>query len=849
MADKDETTRRPSSSIGGFLRNITPSRMRPSFSRKSESGSSGNSADPSPQRESRSGSFMKRVSGAAVTKQKKRNVITNRTDEDYDDFHKVVVNKSEEHKASILKALQGHFLFQDLAPSSLRDLVDVMKPRTHGPTEDVVTQGALGEEFFVMVNGTAEVLIEGVGKVHQYENVGAFGELALMYSAPRAATIRTVTKCDLYTLDLRTFRFVLAQANESGLMARVNFLRKVKLLQGLGDNQITRIAGALTEETFKDGTYIIKQGDMGDAFYIINHGNVKCTATKDNGSETDLITLKDGDYFGEMALMLDEPRHANCIAVNGEAVCFKLSKVDFLSMFGPLQALLEKQMRLRILKSVPLLAMLSDDELSKVAKAMRVQMFNPGSSIIKEGESGSRFYIINDGVVSVTQNKKGVETELAQLKENDYFGERALIKNEPRKASVSAVTAVELLVLEQKWFQQLLLPSAQGSIEDEMKRREDKRAMSASAKASGASQGAADAAGSNVGGGGGSAAAAASKPQKAKPKFEELKFFGVIGTGTFGRVKLVQQAGTDRVMALKCMAKHQIVSSHQEKNILNEKNILDECSHPFVLEQVATYQSPDELFILMEIIQGGELWSYIYEKTDVIARSPLGGFVEPVAQFYAACVISAFGYIHSLGCAYRDLKPENLLMDATGYIKIIDFGFAKHIPFEKRGKMHQKSFTLCGTPEYLSPELVLSKGHDKSADYWALGCLVYELLCGRTPFAHDNHQEVFKRILQSAKYLRCPSKMNPSVTDLISKLLTPNATMRLGNLEGNTDDIKEHPWFKDVSFEWARLDKRGYKAPYLPKIKDPLDTSNFDDYPEDEPVKSYKGNQEIFKSF
>ena len=120
-------------------------------------------------------------------------------------------------------------------------------------------------------------------------------------------------------------------------------------------------------------------------------------------------------------------------------------------------------------------------------------------------------------------------------------------------------------------------------------------------------------------------------------------------------------------------------------------------------------------------------------------------------------------YIHSLGCAYRDLKPENLLMDATGYLKVIDFGFAKHIPFEKKGKIHQKSFTLCGTPEYLSPELVLSKGHDKSADYWALGCLIYELLVGRTPFAHDNHQEVFKRILQSAKSLRCPSKMNPTV--------------------------------------------------------------------------------------
>ena len=214
------------------------------------------------------------ASDGARTKKKHRDVITNRTDEDYDHYEKVVVAKSATHKTAILKALQGHFLFGDLAPSSLRDLVDVMKPRTHQPGEVVIQQGDLGEEFFVLVEGVCDVLIQGVGKVHQYDNVGAFGELALMYSSPRAATIRAATASQLFILDLRTFRMVLAQANENGLMAKVNFLRKVKLLEGLGDNQITKIAGALTEEKFTEGTYIIKQGEIGDAFYIINEGRV-----------------------------------------------------------------------------------------------------------------------------------------------------------------------------------------------------------------------------------------------------------------------------------------------------------------------------------------------------------------------------------------------------------------------------------------------------------------------------------------------------------------------------------------------------------------------------------------------
>jgi len=615
-------------------------------------------------------------------KRKKRTVIANRTDEDYANFNKVVIPKSEPHRAAILKALQGHFLFGDLGPNSLKDLVGVMKPRSVAPGNDVITQGALGEEFFVLVEGVCEVLIEGVGKVHQYDNLGAFGELALMYSSPRAATIRATTKSELYTLDLRTFRFVLTQA--SAFMDRVKFLRKLAFLEPLGDNKVTQIARALTEETYRDGTYIIRQGDMGDAFYIIETGKVKCTVTKSKGSEAsevDLVTLEAGENFGEMALMLDGRRHANCIAFGSDVTCLKLPKNKFVNMFGPLQAMFERQMRMRILRSVPLLSILSIDELSKVAEIVDVQRVDPGTRIIKEGDYGIFFYIVNAGTVKVTQRRFGRNKELALLRENDYFGERALIKNEPRKASVTAVTTVELLVLEQKLFQQLILPSAQGNIEELMAQRgkeaNARREMEASLRVHKKKS-----------------VSFGNDPARPRIPFEELRLVKKIGAGTFGRVKLVHHRTSNRVLALKCMSKAQIVSKHQEKNVMNEKNILDECAHPFILEQIATYQNAAELFILMELIQGGELWTYMYEKTDLIPRGPMGGFTEPTAHFYSGCLVSALGYIHSLGVAYRDLKPENLLMDSTGYIKIIDFGFAKHIPFMKKGKLQQKKLYL-----------------------------------------------------------------------------------------------------------------------------------------------------------
>lgn len=166
----------------------------------------------------------------------------------------------------------------------------------------------------MLTSGRAVVLVNG-NQVHQYDETGAFGELSLMYNAPRAATVRAATECTLYSLDLRSFRFILSKTASSGLMAKCDFLKKVPLLKPLPDNIISQIASALIEERFKDKDYIIRQGDEGDKFYIINEGSVRCTSTKENGSEVDLITLNSGDYFGEMALMLNEPRHANCIAV------------------------------------------------------------------------------------------------------------------------------------------------------------------------------------------------------------------------------------------------------------------------------------------------------------------------------------------------------------------------------------------------------------------------------------------------------------------------------------------------------------------------------------------------------
>ena len=239
----------------------------------------------------------------------------------------------------------------------------------------------------------------------------------------------------------------------------------------------------------------------------------------------------------------------------------------------------------------------------------------------------------------------------------------------------------------------------------------------------------------------------------------------------------------------------------------------------------------------------------MYEKFEALERCHWGGFQIPAARFYSSCVVSAFQYLHDMGVAYRDLKPENLLLDADGYLKVVDFGFAKRIPFYKGNVLSQRSFTLCETPEYLSPELVLSKGHNKSVDYWALGCLVYELLVGTTPFQDQQQPKIFEKIIHCDKHLHFPEDFDEDAKDLIRRLLTPNPALRLGALAGATQDIMDHRWYRAAHFSWTDLHARRIPAPFKPPISDPLDSSNFDPYPEDDRVTPYRGPAEHFEGF
>ena len=753
-----------------------------------------------------------------------------------DDQEQKVCPKTNQERTMLVEALKQHYVFAHLGSKDLDLVIDkMMKQEFLKKGETVIEQGAVGDLFYVLNKGSADILVNGE-KIGVYERPGdSFGELALLYSAKRAATILTTEpRTELWSLDAKSFHRLAIKRTKQSTKGRVDFLKKVPLLQHVNPQLLTKVADALTEVIYVKNDRIINEGDVGDDFFLIHEGKVKCTHNdNDKKKEQLLLELGPGDYFGEMALMLDEPRHANVEAVTPRVVCFKISRFDFVRLFGPLKDLLQQQMRIRILKSVPLLRDLTDDVLDKVADAMRIQNFKPKKNIIKQGDLGTRFYIINDGTARVSSVRRcehgDVEEVLKTLGPQDFFGEKSLINDEPHAVTVTAETHLECLVLDRDSFRAYLADV------DAVKRERTRKAAAVSGQKS---------------------VLQVEESQK-RPLPKDLQRWKTLGTGTFGRVSLVTHAITHQVYALKQMQKTQILQSHQERNIMNEKNLLLLCNHPNVLALVATYQDPDCLYMLMELVQGGELWSLIYEKTretNHMRKKGFGGFDVPTSQFYLGCVTSAFDHIHGHGIAYRDLKPENLLVDAQGYLKVIDFGFAKQVPWTdpKTGVYHDKSYTICGTPEYLCPEIIQSKGHDKAVDYWALGCLVFELLVGRTPFADDRQPEIFRKILNAKKFLLSDDKIWPKhfPTDakhIVQNLCTLEPPFRLGMSNKGINDLKDHPFLSNVNF--TSLLNKQLKAPYIPSINDPLDTSNFDPYDEHESITKFRGAQALFKDW
>lgn len=377
-------------------------------------------------------------------------------------------------------------------------------------------------------------------------------------------------------------------------------------------------------------------------------------------------------------------------------------------------------------------------------------------SVFKQGDWGDSFYIIASGRVHIERDGRFIRA----LSAGDFFGDRALLNQEPRSASITASGNCVLWAISADTFKHVMSAASIQYLKGRM----------------------------NL--------------QDTEYKFSDLQYIRVIGTGGFGIVKMVQTK-TGWRYALKSVKKQPIVEFQQQESLQNERAILSSIDHPFIIRLVQSFKNDYFVYFLLELVSGGEL-------LEVLAH--LGLLDQNQAVFYTASIIIAFEHLHERRIAYLDLKSENVLIDTQGFIKLVDFGLAVKI---SGGQCH----VIKGTPHFMAPEMILSKGYDTTADLWALGVCVYEFMLGTLPFGNDSvvKAEIFRAVLKSKVVFNDKFRSHSYAEDsisLIEGLLQRKPQERLGGSREGYRELMNHAFFAQC--DWDDLVGRKVTPPYIP---------------------------------
>eukprot|EP00958_Prasinococcus_capsulatus_P017419 scaffold1969_cov417-Prasinococcus_capsulatus_cf.AAC.3 len=473
------------------------------------------------------------------------------------------------------------------------------------------------------------------------------------------------------------------------------------------------------------------------------------------------------------------------------------------------------------LNSVPILASLARSERLKLLDAFEEETFPPDTQVIHQGnpdhrrachastlcaalgdpeeavratgiclgEEGDKFYIVKDGEAEVFETHDGQKKKVNHLFTSDFFGERALLKDEVRGASVVSgkERVLVCLTLDRSTFIEVL-----GPLSNILEREKS--------------------------------------PVVVKQRMEELdgKFAGVdleladlnklnfLGKGAFSSVYRVVHKQTGREYALKRMRMVDVM--HCPEHVFCEQRITRIIQHPMIIRQYGTFKDNHFLYFLLDYAANGDLMDALmlvagyrsYSQCTgcwLKSEKVLQGMDDQMCHFYIGSLVLCLEHLHSHHIVYRDLKPENVLVDHTGYIKLADFGFAKEIGEEGR------TYTFCGTPGYVAPENILALGYNTSVDWWSLGVVTYVLLTGKQPFGtpREDPMKVLRRIIDHQWSVHYPHFLKTDAIGLIQQFLQKKPTRRLGNRSDGAAEVKRHAWFSD--FNWQALISRKMTPP------------------------------------
>ncbi|XP_073454600.1 RAC-beta serine/threonine-protein kinase [Aquarana catesbeiana] len=298
---------------------------------------------------------------------------------------------------------------------------------------------------------------------------------------------------------------------------------------------------------------------------------------------------------------------------------------------------------------------------------------------------------------------------------------------------------------------------------------------------------------------------------RSKATMNDFDYLKLLGKGTFGKVILVREKATGRYYAMKILRKDVIIAKDEVAHTVTESRVLQNTRHPFLTALKYAFQTSDRLCFVMEYANGGELFFHLSRERV---------FTEERARFYGAEIVSALEYLHSRNVVYRDIKLENLMLDKDGHVKITDFGLCKE-GITDGATMR----TFCGTPEYLAPEVLEDNDYGRAVDWWGLGVVMYEMMCGRLPFYNQDHERLFELILMEE--IRFPRTLSPEAKSLLSGLLKKDPKQRLGGGPNDAQEVKDHRFFSCIN--WQDVDERKLTPPFKPQVTSEIDTRYFDD--------------------
>eukprot|EP00928_Gymnodinium_smaydae_P025855 TRINITY_DN2047_c0_g2_i1.p1 TRINITY_DN2047_c0_g2~~TRINITY_DN2047_c0_g2_i1.p1 ORF type:complete len:897 (+),score=222.81 TRINITY_DN2047_c0_g2_i1:61-2751(+) len=684
-------------------------------------------------------------------------------------FHKVLKESAQKHYEINRKLLESIRLFSDLTPKQKDAVGEAVFTEVFEANARVVTQGEDAPTMHLVKTGALSVLCGGtvsptgqlVGgtEVSKLGPSDCFGERALLQSEPRSATVVATMRSEVLCIGAEALRDVLG-TDLAGCIER-NFillgLKASSIFSKFNTVQQAALAAAMVS------TRLEKTAPVGadTRFLVVLDGALTGTCGGKNGPWSRGQWLEAGESASSS--LAAGPEGAKVSVLTAAALAKVLQDLGLSGLSSgaaDAKSGAEAAEKLGLARKVHIFRHLSQDQLLKVVSSFVVQRFKKGECVFTQGEAGTRFYVIASGEVTVKKDGNLIRT----MGKNDNFGERALLFDEPRSATVEVSSGeVELWYTEKATFAQIV----KGNMQQDLMRRIEL--------------------------------------QDTNITLKDVKQLKVIGAGATGVVRLVQHKTTGTRYALKRVKKEKKGTIPEE--VKRECELLAENDHPFIMKLVKTFDTPKGVYMLTELITGGELHGAIRQIPTVLSRRQ--------SQFYTGSLVIVLEELSDRNIVYRDLKPENVMVDQQGYLKLIDFGIAKKLEYGKT-----KTFTMVGTPHYMAPEVMRGQGYGTTVDLWSLGVILFEFVCGCLPFADDldDPTEVCAAVLKAQ--LVIPSRYrDPSGRALMQGLLCRQPKKRCGAGPRGYEEVRKSDYFKDGGTTplFDRILGRELDAPWLPK--------------------------------